>query len=375
MNLDAEDRIKAHPISSNGPNSGAIIYHRSPHPEFWQRLTIAPYVAGSNGDGRVVPVRRVGFPERLDRALRRHRSRLPDLVLIGGLGDPYPPRERRLRRTRRTIEVLAKHSCPFLLVTGSTLVLRDIDLIREVHNDTGATVALAMPTLSPRAGRGLEPNQQPVAERLRVLERIRRSGVQTGVVVGPFVPDYYRRSRHLAPFFAVAANLKLDFVVVPFAVDHFYRAWGNGALQDSARIAQRSPKSAPPLLPPPSGGGKSPLPLHSRGRVRGGKVILKLAREFGVCLRPKRFLPLDYRHENYWLAGELADRAYYLSLEGRSPAAHLVAARRINELREDLRSIVRRGGVGEMAFPNESVRDEVERLLRGERDASRRPCP
>jgi hypothetical protein len=346
-------------LNDRSTNSGLITLHRRPLPEFWQRLTLSPYCSSERTWSSRNRGGHSNFPERLDRALTLRRIKQPDLALFGQWGDPYQAAERRLRLTHRTIEILAKHGHPLMLITAFTMVLRDIDLIREVGEECYAAVAIKLPTLSPKKLHQHDPHGKTLKERLNVIDRIRRSGVQTGIIVWPHLPGDNNTSRAIESFYKLASDLNLDFLLVPFADGYFHRDWQN--------CYNHEISSAPGY----AGSSLKFAPTRRNGRLC--RKVLELAAEYNIRLRPRRFIPDDYRHENYWLAGRLADQAYQMRLEGRPFRDHLTAARRINDLSQDIRNIVINGGINSVLELPAIVLADVERLLHGAWVETKRP--
>src|SRR5579884_526519 len=109
-------------------------------------------------------------------------------VALGTATDPYQPCEGSYRVTRRTLAALRDHRTPVGLVTKSTLVWRDADLLAELTRVADATVYCTITTLDPELARLIEPGTPPPAQRLRVVRRLAEAGVRTGVYMAPVLP-------------------------------------------------------------------------------------------------------------------------------------------------------------------------------------------
>jgi len=132
-------------------------------------------------------VAKVNAAERLREALRS-RGYTPLLLNIGSATDAYQPAERRLRITRSVIEVLAEANHPFSLITKSSLVERDLDLIAPMAKRHLAAVYVSITTLDAELARKLEPRAAAPHRRLRTLETLAKAGVPVGVSVSPLIP-------------------------------------------------------------------------------------------------------------------------------------------------------------------------------------------
>ena len=112
----------------------------------------------------------------------------PSPVVIGAATDCYQPAERDLRLTRALIEVLAEARHPFSVITKSSAVEHDLDLIVPLAARGLAAVYVTITTLDAQLARKLEPRAASPARRLRTLRTLADAGVPTGVSVAPQIP-------------------------------------------------------------------------------------------------------------------------------------------------------------------------------------------
>ncbi|MGQ9825901.1 MAG: radical SAM protein, partial [Desulfotomaculales bacterium] len=122
------------------------------------------------------------FPERLAAQLKRPRQ---GKVMISSITDAYQPVEKKYGLTRACLKLLARTGLGVSILTKSDLVLRDLDILREMPRVTvGFTVTTADENL---AGR-LEPGAPPSARRLKAIEKLAGAGIGTWVFVAPVIP-------------------------------------------------------------------------------------------------------------------------------------------------------------------------------------------
>jgi DNA repair photolyase len=112
----------------------------------------------------------------------------PATIALSGVTDPYQPVERRLKLTRRCIQVLADYRNPVGVITKNHLVVRDVDLFAEMASDEAAAVNLSITTLDPELQRLMEPRTSSPALRLAAIEKLASAGVPVGVMVAPVIP-------------------------------------------------------------------------------------------------------------------------------------------------------------------------------------------
>ncbi len=132
-------------------------------------------------------VAKVNAAERLREALGA-RGYTPAMLNIGSVTDAYQPAERRLRITRSVIEVLNEAQHPFSIITKSSLIERDIDLIGAAAQERRAAVYVSITTLDGELARKLEPRASAPQRRLRSIETLARAGIPVGVSVSPVIP-------------------------------------------------------------------------------------------------------------------------------------------------------------------------------------------
>ncbi len=166
-------------------------------------------------------------PELLRRELSAPRWQ-PRTVALAGVTDPYQPVERRLKLTRRCLEVLAEFRNPVGIVTKNHLVTRDLDLLGELARHDAAAVFLSVTTLDGELARTLEPRATQPAGRLAAVEALAGAGVPVGVLVAPVIPgltDHEMPSILAAAARAGAAYAGYVLLRLPLAVGPLFEQW------------------------------------------------------------------------------------------------------------------------------------------------------
>jgi DNA repair photolyase len=109
-------------------------------------------------------------------------------VAIGTATDPYQPSEGRFRITRAALEVLRERATPVSIVTKSTLVLRDADVLASMAERTRVSVNFSITTMDAARWRLIEPGTPPPWKRLEVMQRLIEAGVRCSVFLAPILP-------------------------------------------------------------------------------------------------------------------------------------------------------------------------------------------
>jgi DNA repair photolyase len=172
-------------------------------------------------------VAKVNAAERLRDALSA-RGFTPAQLNIGSVTDAYQPAERRLGITRSVIEVLNEARHPFSIITKSSLVERDIDLIASAAQAQRAAVYVSITTLDGELARKLEPRATAPQRRLRTIEALARAGIPVGVSVSPVIPFLNEPELERILKAAREAGASSAFSIVlrlPWEVNPLFQQW------------------------------------------------------------------------------------------------------------------------------------------------------
>jgi DNA repair photolyase len=155
------------------------------------------------------------------------RSYRPELIAIGTATDCYQPVERELRLTRGVIEVMHETHHPFALVTKSSGVERDLDLIAPMAHRGLAAVYVTITTLNAELARTLEPRAAAPHRRLRVLRTLAEHGVPCGVSLAPQIPFLNDDMEQVleAAWEAGAREAFYHVIRLPWEVAPLFRQW------------------------------------------------------------------------------------------------------------------------------------------------------
>jgi DNA repair photolyase len=110
-------------------------------------------------------------------------------IAIGTATDPYQPAERRFEVTRTILEELSRHQgLEIGLITKSNLILRDLDLLKEISQNNRLFVNLTITTLNVELARILEPRAPRPDLRMDTVRKLNQAGIVTGVSCSPVIP-------------------------------------------------------------------------------------------------------------------------------------------------------------------------------------------
>ena len=149
-------------------------------------------------------------------------------ITIGANTDPYQPVERNLLVTRSILEVLARTRHPASIITKSAMILRDLDVLKDMARDGLINVAISITSLSAETKRVLEPRTASPQARLRAVRELNAAGVPTGVMVAPIIPAITDHEIEAILAEAAAAGAvwaAYTLVRLPYEIKDLFRDW------------------------------------------------------------------------------------------------------------------------------------------------------
>ena len=170
---------------------------------------------------------KVNAPELLRRELGK-AGYVPQSIALGVNTDAYQPCERERQLTRRVLEVLQECEHPVGLITKSSLIERDIDILAAMAAKRQAAVAITLTTLDPAIARTLEPRAAAPARRLRTIRTLTEAGIPVAVSVAPVIPfitepDIERLLEAVTQAGAISAHYTV--LRLPWEVNPLFHQW------------------------------------------------------------------------------------------------------------------------------------------------------
>jgi DNA repair photolyase len=154
--------------------------------------------------GEFVDVK-INAPVILEKQLLRAR---PGRVMISSVCDGWQPLERKYKLSRVCLELLLSHNFPLTILTKSSLVARDFDLMSNGNVQFGMTLTTLDETLRQK----VEPFASSTLERIRVLREAASKNIKVWAFLGPFMPLLSDNEENLSGLFASLANLDLEHI-------------------------------------------------------------------------------------------------------------------------------------------------------------------
>ncbi len=139
-----------------------------------KKFTLSPYTGCGHGclycyassyiKNFYFPREKKNFLKRLDKEIKKIPKK--SLITMANSSDPYLPLEKELMLTSSTLKLLKKYDFRILIVTKSSLILRDIEILKELK----VVVSISLTTLNEKLAKRLEPSAPPPSARLKTIE-------------------------------------------------------------------------------------------------------------------------------------------------------------------------------------------------------------
>jgi len=302
------------------------------------------YVEGEFGEDVVVKANAVNI---LRRELNPKRKRTPlkrsYIMLGGGVGDSYQPIEKKYQLSRGALQLIGEYNFPVHVLTKSTLVKRDADIIKEINEHTRAIVSFNFSSVNDKISAIFEPGVPSPDERLETLSFFKKEGIACGMFLLPVIPFITDTAKLMEEAVKKASEIGLDFII-----------FGGMTLKEGKQkdyFYDTLKKNYPQLI-------KEYDNIYWGNKWGGAKEdyyssinqrFSSIARKYRIPRRIPPRLYKDILSENDLVVVILEQIDYLLKLEGRkSPFGY--AAYSISKIKEPLASMKgslrKLGGVG-----------------------------
>ncbi len=122
----------------------------------------------------------------LNQELRSKRKN--GVIGIGAMSDTYNPFEKQYKITRQALELIAYYGFGVSIETKSNLIVRDIDLFKEINSKADLILKFTITTADDNLSRKIEPNVCVSSERLKAMKMLANEGLFVGTLLTPIIP-------------------------------------------------------------------------------------------------------------------------------------------------------------------------------------------
>jgi DNA repair photolyase len=171
--------------------------------------TYLDFNAGEDFEREIVV--KVNAPELLRAELAR-RSWQGEHIALGTNTDPYQWVEGRYRLMPGIWEAMRDAANPCSILTKSPLLLRDLELMKQIAKRAEFSAALSIPTIDEKAWRATEPHTPNPKARLEAIAELTRAGIRTGVLIAPLQPGINDQPEQVAKIVEMASDAGAAYI-------------------------------------------------------------------------------------------------------------------------------------------------------------------
>ncbi len=172
------------------------------------------YVEGEFGKDVAVKINGIEILAReLDPARKRRPFKQSFIMVGGGVGDSYQPAEEKYQLSRKVLQLLYKYNFPVHVLTKSTLIIRDMDILKDINEQRKAVVSFSFSSVDNRISSIFEPGVPPPAERLKTLALFKEQGFACGMFLMPVIPFVTDTKGLIEQAVKRGAEIGVDFII------------------------------------------------------------------------------------------------------------------------------------------------------------------
>jgi DNA repair photolyase len=189
------------------------------------------YVDGEFGKDLQIKVNAIDILKReLNPARKRNPFGSGFIFMGGGVTDAYQAVEDKYKITRQALGIVEEFNHPVHVLTKSTMVERDMDILRRINENRKAIVSMSFSSVDEFLSSIFEPGVTSPEERIKVLRKFKSNGITCGMYLLPIIPFITDTPDMIERSISAAKEANLDFVVFGGMTlkdgrqkDHFYK--------------------------------------------------------------------------------------------------------------------------------------------------------
>ncbi|MBN1559157.1 radical SAM protein [candidate division KSB1 bacterium] len=155
----------------------------------------------------------------------------PGFIFVGGgVCDSYQPVELQYELTRQALQLIAYYNFPVHMLTKSTLIERDFELLRRIHQQSCAIISMSFSSVDDAISARFEPGVSRPTHRLKTLAKFKKANFPIGMYLMPVLPFITDSPEKIAESVKAATDIGIDFIIFGGLTmkagrqqEHFYR--------------------------------------------------------------------------------------------------------------------------------------------------------
>jgi len=169
--------------------------------------------------------------------LLKKKSWKAKTIVMSGNTDCYQPAEKQFEITKQCLKVFLKYKHPVGIITKNALILRDLEILKELAKDNLVGLNMSITSLSEETRRILEPRTATTKKRLETVKKLSENGIPVNVMLAPIIPSI--NSHEILPLAkavseAGASSIAHTIVRLNGAIGEIFTDWIHKTLPDKA---------------------------------------------------------------------------------------------------------------------------------------------
>lgn len=134
------------------------------------------------------------------------------VIGIGAMSDTYNPLEKKYEQTRGALKLISKYGFGVSIDTKSDLILRDIDLLKEINEKNNVIVKFTITTPNDELSRKIEPNVCVSSKRFEAVKKLSDAGIFVGIMMNPVLPFITDKEEDIKELVRLASKAGAKFI-------------------------------------------------------------------------------------------------------------------------------------------------------------------
>ena len=140
------------------------------------------------------------------------KKRLKGVIGIGAMSDTYNPMEIKYQQTRGALQLISKYGFGVSIDTKSDLILRDIDLLKEINSKNNVIIKFTITTSDDKLSKIIEPNVCVSSKRLEAIKTLNDNGIFAGIMMNPVLPFITDKEEDIKKLVRIASEYGAKFI-------------------------------------------------------------------------------------------------------------------------------------------------------------------
>lgn len=267
---------------------------------------------------------------------RKKRHNIFPIAIGGGVCDLYQPAERKFKVARKLLKKCRDFGIPVSLLTKSSLILRDLDLLSEINALCYANVSFSITLMDDEVREVFEPKSSSTYRRFESLKTVRKNNLPGGVMLMPILPGIGDTEQNLRSIIQKAKEFKANFIL-PGSLT---LKPGRNKDEFISVIRQNYSNLLPIYEEMYGNNNKYGIPDSRQTKLNIYKLVHELCRKNNIPDRIPRYIPPGVIRHNFYVSTILFNLAYYYQWVAEKPSwsvsPFIKAAEAIESLSSDI---------------------------------------